>query len=780
MTTTKPKSQTGSLSPVQRVKLVSRVSAFYHRCFLDQPEGLRYLTKVRGIRDVSLIKQFQIGLSTGELLDVLPTDEETCAQLIALGVLTESRQESLAGCIVFPLWSTNGVIVNLYGRRLVDGDINHLSLRGASYGLWNIPAIKRSTSILLTRSVFDALSAIDCGLPETIPYGLQGFTDEHLQFFKQCGVKRFAVAFRGDETGRADTDRTVELLREKGFAASAVTLPDGEDVNSYVTGRHAEEARKALRTKVGEAFTALTMEGKNAAGSVAVPGELYEHTSYGFKLTLHGRTYEVKGISREPTQLKVTIKAIGDPRKGFELTTLDLFSARSREAYTRACSVLFGEGEAAIKADLTRVLECVEAWEPKEIDTPKAPPPSPEETARAMAFLQNPNLLEEVLVDLVVLGVAGEETNKVLCYLAAVSRKLDDPLSLLIQSRSAAGKSTLQHAVLSLTPDEDQVHYTRLTSQALFYQEEMHLVHKVVALEEADGLGDAAYSLRALQSAKRLTVATTSKDPVTGKMKTESYQVKGPVAVLLTTTSASLDEETESRFLTLTIDESREMTETILAKQRHRDTLGGYLAELEKAAVIKKHHTAQRLLEPLIVINPYAEQLTFPASSLRARRDQKKYLMLIKAVTFLYQKQRIVKQTERGGQTFSYIEVTKDDIRRGNQLAARVLGHSLDELSAPARNLLSHIHAMVENHCETHRVKPSEFKFTRKHIREETGWSDWQIRTHSKELEDLEYLKTRAGAWGKEYVYELTWDGQDQGEKLHIAFVDPETLTEAV
>jgi hypothetical protein len=159
-------------------------------------------------------------------------------------------------------------------------------------------------------------------------------------------------------------------------------------------------------------------------------------------------------------------------------------------------------------------------------------------------------------------------------------------------------------------------------------------------------------------------------------------------AVLLTTTAPSLDEETASRFLTLTIDESQAMTETILATQRHGDTLAGYLAELDRAAVIAKHHAAQRLLEPLVVINPFAEQLTFPAHILRARRDHKKYLMLIKAIAFLHQKQRLVKEAERGGTTFRYVEVSKSDIRRANELAARVLRASLDELSAPARNLL--------------------------------------------------------------------------------------------
>ncbi len=771
---------TSTINPVQRVKLLARVTAYYHRTFLDRPEGLRYLTKVRGLHDVSLVKQFQIGLATGSLLEVLPADKETLAQLTELGVLTESRRESLNGCVVFPLWSMDGAVVNLYGRRLVDGDVNHLSLPGVKPGLWNIPAIKRSSSILLAQSIIDALTAIDCGLPETIPYdGVHGFVDEHLQFFMQCGVKRIAIAFKGNEVGQIGADKVAKQLKEKGFTVAFVALPDGEDINSYLTGRHAEEVKKAFHAKVAEAFSSLVLQENGAAVSVAVPGEIYEHTVHGFKLTLRERCYEVKGISREPTQLKVTIKAVGDPRKGFELTTLDLYSARSREAYTRSCAALFGEKDAVIKADLTRVLECVEAWQPKESEAPKVPAASPEVTARALAFLQNPEIFEEILMDLHTLGIAGEETNKLLCYLAVVSRKLDDPLSLLIQSRSAAGKSALQHAVLALTPEEDQAHYTRLTSQALFYQEEMHLAHKVLALEEAEGLGAAAYSLRALQSAKKLKLATTSKDPISGKMKTEYYQVQGPVAVLLTTTSVSLDEETASRFLTLTIDESRQMTETILAAQRHRDTLEGYLAELDKAAVIAKHHTAQRLLEPLVIINPYAEQLLFPGRSLRARRDQKKYLMLIKAIAFLYQKQRQAKQAERDGQTFPYIEVTKDDIRRANRLASQVLSHSLDELSAPARNLLKQIHAMVKDHCATHKISAAEYKFTRKLIREKTGWSDWQIRTHVKELEELEYLKSRAGAWGKEYVYELAWDGEDDGNQFNIALVDPDSLTEA-
>jgi DNA primase catalytic core len=780
-----------ALTPAARVKLLTRVAAFYHRRFLDTPEGLRYLTRSRGIHDVGLFKTFQVGYADGSLLEALPQDEQARDQLQALGVLTSRGRELFDGCVVFPLWNEAGAVVSLYGRRVIDGEVNHLYLPGARQGLWNGQAAKRGQTILLAESVIDALSAIDAGVADTIPcYGVHGLTDEHLALFERHDVKRIVIGFDADPAGREGAERVGERLREKGFAVCALDLPEGCDLNAYLGGPDGEPHRARLAERIAQAFApaAPDANGEAACGPVdssltaaavapgGLPADGFEPTALGFKLAFCGRHYEVKGIAREATQLKATVKAWGDKTKGFELTTLDLYSARSRDAYARSCAALFGEQDATLKGDLNRLLERVETWRPEGAAKGQlAPAPTTEERAAAQAFLTHPELFAEILADLETLGVAGEETNKLLCYLAAVSRKLEDPLSLLIQSRSAAGKSTLQNAVLQLVPDEDKAHYTRLTSQALFYQEETSLAHKVLALEEAEGLGEAAYSLRALQSSKKITVATTIKDPATGKLKTDSYTVQGPVAVLLTTTQATIDPETASRFLTLTIDESREMTQTILQAQRHRDTLAGYMAELDRKAVIAKHQVAQRLLEPLVVINPYAEQLCFPVHSLRARRDHKKYLMLIKAVAYLHQKQRPVREATRGNQTFRYIEATREDVRLANALAAQVLGASLDELSAPARNLLRLIHDMVKSHCEAQCVAPSQYVFTRRDVRQATGWSDWQVRTHAKELEELEYLKARMGAWGKEYVYELAWDGREE-ERFGFTLTDPDTL----
>jgi hypothetical protein len=266
---------------------------------------------------------------------------------------------------------------------------------------------------------------------------------------------------------------------------------------------------------------------------------------------------------------------------------------------------------------------------------------------------------------------------------------------------------------------------------------------------------------------------------VSGKMKTEQYCVQGPVAVLLTTTSASLDEETASRFLTVSIDESTAMTERIFERQREADTLSGYLRQLEHQALIRQHQSAQRLLEPVAVLNPYAPQLRFPAHSLRARRDHKKYIMLIKAIAFLHQQQRPVKEHFHSDQVLRYIEVTREDIRAANAIAQSVLAQSASELSAPARALLGYIHAHVKEHCAAEKLDPHGYTFNRKRVREGIGWSDWQIRTHIRELEQLEYLKARSGAWGKECQYELVGNDADVGA-LGLTLTDPDTLREPV
>lgn len=107
-----------------------------------------------------------------------------------------------------------------------------------------------------------------------------------------------------------------------------------------------------------------------------------------------------------------------------------------------------------------------------------------------------------------------------------------------------------------------------------------------------------------------------------------------------------------------------------------------------------------------------------------------------------------------------YIEVILDDIEKANRLANEVLGQSLDELAPPSRTLLTSIYQMVKEQSEKQKIAFNDFFFNRRMIREYTGWSDWQIREHMKQLEELEYVCARMGAQGKQYSYVLHYKGQ--------------------
>ncbi len=114
------------------------------------------------------------------------------------------------------------------------------------------------------------------------------------------------------------------------------------------------------------------------------------------------------------------------------------------------------------------------------------------------------------------------------------------------------------------------------------------------------------------------------------------------------------------------------------------------------------------------------------------------------------------------GQKVEYIEVTLDDIDKANRLANEVLGHCLDELAPPSRTLLSSIYNMVKKIVDKKECGIDEVYFTRRMIREHVGWTDWQIRSHIKQLEELEYLYARIGSKGKEYAYALNYKGQGE------------------
>lgn len=181
----------------------------------------------------------------------------------------------------------------------------------------------------------------------------------------------------------------------------------------------------------------------------------------------------------------------------------------------------------------------------------------------------------------------------------------------------------------------------------------------------------------------------------------------------------------------------------------------------------RRHHAFQRLLRTLAVVNPYAPQLAYGDTRLQARRDQPKFLNLIKAVAFLRQLQKPVLR-ESGG---DYIEVDLTDIALANGLAAEILVRSLDELSVPARTLLGELQKLVAERLKAPRegaAGAAPVVFSRREVRRFTGWSNYRVHTHIKELVNLEYVLVKSGSQGAAYGYRLAPDVRDEMEPLSL------------
>ena len=522
----------------------------------------------------------------------------------------------------------------------------------------------------------------------------------------------------------------------------------------------------------------------------AIPADLLTEAAADEVLVRLGAcSWRVRGWRKNasPEQMRVNVhvrRVEGEGAGGYHVDTLDLYAAKARAVFLRQASAELALPEDDLKRDLGHLLLKLEMLQDaalREASAPKAAAHvmSADEERAALALLRAPNLGERIVADLQACGVVGEATNLLAGYLAATSRKLDAPLAVLIQSSSAAGKSSLMDAVLTMMPPEERIQYSAMTGQSLFYLGETQLQHKVLAIAEEEGVRQAAYALKLLQSDGELTIASTGKDEATGNLVTKQYTVKGPVMLMLTTTAIDIDEELLNRCLVLTVNESREQTRAIHARQRQRQTLDGLLAANDRDHLIELHRNAQRLLKPVHVVNPYADQLSFGDHQTRTRRDHAKYLGLIQSIALLHQHQREVKTVSHRGQVLAYIEVTREDIALANSVAHEVFGRTLDELPPQTRKLLTLVREWVRAQCGVRGVRPVDVRFTRRELREALQWGDTQLKVHLARLVEMEFVAVHRH--GLTHAYELLYESDDEGQRARLCgLLDAGALVDAV
>lgn len=477
------------------------------------------------------------------------------------------------------------------------------------------------------------------------------------------------------------------------------------------------------------------------------------------KLTVLGGI-KLEGLDRMRATVKIQMKETAIPPVRH---SLDLYNDNQLEKLIRKSAERLEIGTSVLAACLSELTEQLEQYrlqkiEEKQPDVPQIPVLSPEERKAAEDFLKAPNLMQRTNVLIGQSGMIGEENNRLLMYLIFTSRKRNQPLHVVSLGASGTGKTHLQEKVGELIPEEDKIEITTLSENAFYYFGQRELKNKLILIEDLDGAENVLYPLRELQSKKRISKTIAHKN-TKGETKTIHLIVEGPVSVAGCTTQEQIYEDNANRSFLIYLDESKEQDTRIMEYQRKASAGKVDTEEEQTAQELLKN--CQRILQPIKVVNPYAELLNIPEEVLKPRRTNNHYLQFIEVITYYHQFQRTQKADTETGEI--YIETTLEDIEEANRLLKEILLRKSDELTGACRNYLEAVKSYLEQEGKT--------QFTNREIRKALRVNPSNQKRYNLSLVNNYYIRQVKGKTGTTYQYEIVSYKEFQELRNHITSV---------
>lgn len=427
---------------------------------------------------------------------------------------------------------------------------------------------------------------------------------------------------------------------------------------------------------------------------------------------------------------------------------LDLYSIAQVEKLARLIADRLEVGVTAVSKDLSDITNELERYRLQQIESKQQEqnkiirPLTEAEREAAITFLKKKNLLQATNGLIGRSGIVGEELNRLIMWLIYTSRKTAKPLHIISMGSSGTGKSHLQEKVGELIPEEDKIEITALTENAFYYFDKAALGHKLILIEDLDGIWKALYPLRELQSKQRISKTITIKDK-SGNTKTIHLKVYGPVCIAGCTTKESIYEDNANRCFLIYLDESDEQDERIMDYQRKISA--GKINTADENQAKQLLQNVQAVLQPITVINPFAELLKIPNEVFKKRRTNAHYLAFIEVITFFKQYEREQKVDESTGEIF--IETTIEDIEEANQLMKEILLRKSDELNGATRNYFEEL--------KTHLIKSNQSSFTSTSIRNQLRIPISSVKRYHAALMDAGLIKKVESRNTKAYHYEI-------------------------
>lgn len=451
----------------------------------------------------------------------------------------------------------------------------------------------------------------------------------------------------------------------------------------------------------------------------------------------------VEGLHSMRCTVKVDFKTLPSIRH-----SLDLYNESQADKFIKTIAERFTLSTVYVHKAIGTLINVVEDYRLQQIGSnqhksPKSKPVlSKEEEAEAIQFLKEKALLRSTNELIGRSGVIGEDANRLIMFLIFTSRKTGKPLHIISFGSSGVGKSHLQEKVGELIPEEDKIELTSISSNAFYYYEDDDLGHKLILIEDYDGVFAALYPIRELQSKQKISKTITMRDR-NGNQRTVHLKVKGPVSIGGCTTSEHIYEDNANRSFLIYLDESEAQDERVMDYQRKLSAGKIDTVAQQQAQRLMQH--VQRVLQPISVRNPYAEQLIIPKEVFKPRRTNAHYIAFIEAITFYKQYQRDHQVDKSTGEV--YIETTLEDIAEANELMKEILLKKSDELGYATRKYFERLKNYLQQSNQRTFVNSAIRKVFREHPSKQ--------KRFMIELQQYGLVKKVDGDKKKGFVYEV-------------------------
>jgi DNA primase len=216
----------------------------------DEGEVARKYLEERNIK-VQTMRTFGLGYSLRgweNLLNFLKGkgfDIEKCIHLGLIGRTSDGRlHDKLPGRLIFPIFSPNGRVVAFAGRVLdpnekggkyINSPESLIYIKGRTlYGLSLAKdEIRRLDKVILVEGYMDLISLYQNGIRNVVAVSGTALTDEQAQLLSRY-TKNVVLLFDADTAGIKASMRSIEILLKKDMEVKIVSLPSGEDPDSYV------------------------------------------------------------------------------------------------------------------------------------------------------------------------------------------------------------------------------------------------------------------------------------------------------------------------------------------------------------------------------------------------------------------------------------------------------------------------------------------------------------------------------------------------------------------